>query len=646
MGSPDRGHLPSASKGLRAEEALRLTQFAIDHASDSVFWLSSDGRFSYVNDAACRSLGYSRDELLHMHVFDIDPNFPVERWPAHWSELKAKHSFTFESVHRPRDGRAYPVEITVNFLAYNGQEYNCAFARDITDRQHAAEALRRSEERLRAAQAVAHIGNWELDVATKRIWASEEAARIYGFDPASEPQPLRVVRAKVHPEEVHTVDDALTSLLRNGAQYDITYRIVRGDKKDVRIVHSLAQVIRNADGAPSTVIGTIQDVTENRRLEEQFHHAQRMESIGRLAGGVAHDFNNILSVILSDACMLLEDLADDTSASEMVLEIQQAAQRAKGLTQQLLAFSRKQVLEAKVLDLNGIVADMQKMLRRLIGEDIRLVTQLGANVGHVRADPAQIQQILMNLAVNARDAMPGVGTLTIETAAAELDEAYAQRHGSVEVGSYAMLTVSDTGHGMSEKTAEHIFEPFFTTKAQGKGTGLGLSTVYGIVKQHGGYIWVYTEPGKGTTFRIYLPHVDEPAGVETTVEPQTVSGGNETVLLVEDDPSVRRMARRILDKAGYHVLDAANGLEALRVFEAEGKAIELVVTDVIMPEMNGRELYERIAATRPDIRVLYMSGYTDNVIAHHGILNEGTFFLQKPFSARALTAKVREVLDA
>src|SRR5438552_3627063 len=365
-----------------------------------------------------------------------------------------------------------------------------------------------------------------------------------------------------------------------------------------------------------------------------------MEAIGHLAGGVAHDFNNLLMVIMGRTEMLMKDLGDADPRHSMARVIEQTALRAADLTRQLLAFSRKQVLNPAVLDLNAVVSKMGEMLRRLIGEDIALVTGLGSSLGHVKADPGQIEQIIMNLAVNARDAMPEGGRLTLETANVELDVAYARKHVGARPGPHVMLALSDTGTGMDAQRRARIFEPFFTTKGPRKGTGLGLAMVYGIVKQSGGNIWVYSEPGQGTTFKIYLPQIEEPIDLdEERADPADSRLGRETVLLVEDDDAVRDLARDILQATGYTVLEARQGAEALGMSERYTGPIHLMLTDVVMPGMSGRQLADRFAVLRPTTKVLYMSGYTDNAIVHHGVLDPGTEFLQKPFTAPVLTRK-------
>jgi signal transduction histidine kinase/FixJ family two-component response regulator len=390
---------------------------------------------------------------------------------------------------------------------------------------------------------------------------------------------------------------------------------------------------------------------ERHSLEEQLRQSQKMEAVGRLAGGVAHDFNNLLTVIGGHAELLLARLPKEAAAARAEIEeIRRAAERAVALTRQLLAFGRKQILEPRVLDLNGVVADMERMLRRLIGEDVELVTRLAPDLGRVRADPGQIEQVVMNLTVNARDAMPRGGRLTLETAELDVDQEFARHHVDFLEGRYVMLAVTDTGVGMERDVQAHIFEPFFTTKGPGQGTGLGLATVYGIVKQSGGHVWFYSEPGQGTCFKIYFPAVREAVAARALV-PQDASDGHETILLVEDEPAVRALAREVLSLSGYRVLAAAGAAEArsLCVGSPEGsgaiEAIDLLITDVVMPGTSGRELAEGLVARRPGLRVLYISGYTADAIVRHGILHEALPFLSKPFSPQALTRKVREVLD-
>ena len=383
-----------------------------------------------------------------------------------------------------------------------------------------------------------------------------------------------------------------------------------------------------------------------RRTEEQLRHAQKMEAVGRLAGGVAHDFNNILSVILGYGGFLLEDLRPGDPMRSEVEEIRKAATRGAALTRQLLLFSRQQLLEPKVVDLNELLSGMDKMLQRILGADVDLVSLTAQSLGRVRVDPGSIEQVIMNLVVNARDAMPTGGKLTMQTGNVVLDEAYAREHLGVTPGPHVMLAVTDTGTGMDQATQARIFEPFFTTKEKGKGTGIGLSTVFGIVQQSGDHVWVYSEPGRGTTFKIYLPRVDAAVEAVRAIEPPATLRGSETILLAEDDDQVRAVALGILRKRGYRVIEARNAGEALRQSEKHAGTIHLLLSDVVMPEMSGPELGRRLASARPDMKVLCMSGYTDDSIVRHGVLEAGIAYLQKPLTADALTTKVREVLES
>ncbi len=412
------------------------------------------------------------------------------------------------------------------------------------------------------------------------------------------------------------------------------------DDEEIKLLSELADDLAYG-------IMALRSQTESKSLQEQLLQSQKMEAIGRLAGGIAHDFNNMLTIILGLSEFLLKGFADGDKRREDVAEIGKAAERAASLTSQLLAFSRKQVIAPVVLDLSETVAGMDKMLRRVLGEDIAFATRLEPALGLCKADPGQVEQVILNLAVNARDAMPEGGKLTLETSNVVLDDAYTEGHIEVRPGPYVMMAVSDTGAGMDQETMDRIFEPFFTTKELGKGTGLGLSTVYGIVKQSGGHIRVYSEPGKGTSFKVYLPRIEEAGKEEARPAPVVESlQGSETVLLVEDDPQLKRLITRYLSRHGYDVITAGSGQEALKICASHPDPVHLLITDVVMPGMNGRELAEKLAASRPGIKVLYMSGYTDDHIVHHGVLDPGTHFIQKPFTATTLARKVREVLDA
>ncbi len=410
---------------------------------------------------------------------------------------------------------------------------------------------------------------------------------------------------------------------------------------------------RSDTGEPLRASGTILDITsrkanerEKDKLAEQLRQIQKIESIGRLAGGIAHDLNNLLSPVIGYSEMALFDLHPEDTLYEDISQIRDAAERAKDLTHQLLAFSRKQVLDMQAINISSIVMKSESIIRRLIREDIEIMYRVDPELSTVKGDSSQIQQILMNLATNAADSMPDGGRMIIETQDVVFDDAYVSFHPVAEKGNYAMLSVSDTGFGMGKETLECIFDPFFTTKTKGRGTGLGLSTVYGIVKQHGGYVWAYSEPGLGTTLKVYIPIVEEKADVDrnSSYNPDDTTG-SETILVVEDEEAVRRLICKVLDKQGYDVLEAMSAENALEIVRADESIIHLLLTDVVMPVMNGKELYDKVVAVRPEIKVCYVSGYTDDVIAHHGVLDDGVRFVQKPFSVESLTTKVRKALD-
>lgn len=533
---------------------------------------------------------------------------------------------------------------------------------EIAERKRTEDALRKSEERYRAFVQQSSEGIWCYEAEQPIPITLEAAEQVelfhrYGYLAECNDVMAHMYEASSAEEIIGARVNDLLPLDEENREYlmafiDSGYRMVDAETHEVDkhghqryFLNNLVGVVE--DGFLLRAWGSQREITERKFLEQQLLQSQRMEAVGRLAGGVAHDFNNLLTAIIGYSELMLMDSNVNQTARASAEEIKKAGQRAAGLTRQLLAFSRKQVLQPKVIEMNAVVEDMNKMLRRLIGEDIELITVLEESRGRVKADPGQIEQVIMNLVVNARDAMPRGGKLTIETANIELDELYSRKHMEVEPGSYVMLAVSDTGHGMDKEILSHIFEPFFTTKEAGRGTGLGLATVYGIIRQSGGNIWVYSEPDQGSTFKVYLPRVKAEADAcEAPACRKELHQGSETILLVEDEDAVRTLASEILQMSGYKVFEAQRGSEAIEICEREHGPINMMVTDVVMPRMSGPQLADHLAEVRPDMKVLYMSGYTDSSVINHGVLASGTAFLQKPFTPASLLTKVREILNA
>jgi PAS domain S-box-containing protein len=625
-------------------ETVRRHAQAMDSAVDGMGIVGNNGKYIYANSAFARMMGHSGPEAIvgkyWRKIVDSRDSDSVEVQIRDTLRASGKW-FGPMTIHQP-DGSEIPVEMAVTLLPDGG---TVCVGRDISDRRKAELARISAEFRYQTlveqVAAISYVA--ELGIEGKWLYVSPQVENIFGYSAAEWLVESETWIRHIPPEDHAVIVDA-EEACRRGAPFQAEYRVIRKDGKTVW-VSDTGVVIKDKDSQP-VMEGIIVDITERKQHENQSQQSRRMEAVGRLAGGIAHDFNNLLTIIKGYAELALNRTGLPAGVVADVTQISGAAERAAALVRQLLAFSRRQVLQPKAIDVNSIVVGLDKLLRRLIDENIEMRTICGENLGTVKADPAQIEQVVMNLVVNARDAMPRGGTLTVETTTVDLDAGYADEHVTVKPGKYVMLAVSDTGVGIDSVAQAHIFEPFYTTKGAGRGTGLGLSTVYGIVKQSGGYIWVYSEVNHGTTFKLYLPCVEESVSRESgATKDGEVPHGTETILLVEDEDAVRELAKTVLESRGYAVVEAMSAEEAEKLANGRDKKIDLLLTDVVMPAMSGRELARRISAQRPQTRVLFMSGYTDNVIAQGSVLEAGVSFLQKPFSPRALAAKVREVLD-
>ena len=658
----------------------------MEQAQDAIFIVDTSGRVREVNRQAEELLGQPAAEIIGCPFEKFMLATELDRGRVQHQKLLADGFVRTDNIHLKRaDGRRVYVDFSASLVEINGERIVQGIAHDVTERKQAeqrlvaqyattkilAESPTIEEGAPKILKAVCESLGWEVGA----LWIVDRQAQVlrcvdFWHTPSAPVKKFEAVSRKMtfalglgvpgriwaSGKPAWVTDCAADKNLprapiasREGLHGAFGFPIRFGNEI-LGVVEFFCHAAQEPDEDLLLMLGTIGSqigqFIERKRLEEQFRQAQKMEAVGQLAGGVAHDFNNLLIVISGYSEMLLSRLPATDPASGMLQEIHKAGERAAGLTRQLLAFSRKQIIQPKVLDLNVLASDVGKMLRHMIGEDVSLTTVLAPKLGRVKADPGQIEQVLMNLAVNARDAMPEGGKLTIETANVELDESYARSHAEVKPGRYVLLAVSDTGCGMTEQVKAHIFEPFFTTKEPGKGTGLGLATVYGIVKQSGGYVYAYSEPGHGTTFKIYLPVVED--GVSSGMshsDPKPMPHGSETILLVEDEDAVRALTRYTLQMQGYAVLEAKDGEEALRVAEKHQGGFHLLLTDVVMPRMGGRRLAEWLAQTQPGVKVLFLSGYTDDAVVRHGIVAAEVAFLQKPFTPSALSQKVREVLD-
>ncbi len=630
----------------RAEEALRLAQLTVDRAGDLIQWVAGDGRIVNASESSCRRHGYSREEMLTKTIFDLDPNTSKEMWPEHFTALKERGSMTFESSHLTKGGDLFPVEVSANSVESGGEDLVFGFVRDITERRLAEEALQQSENTVRAILESVQMGILIIDPKTHTVVSVNPAgAEMIGA-------PREEIVGKVCLRCICPAEEGRCPVTDLGQAVDNSECVLlRADGVPIPVIKTVASLV--LDGRPHLVESFV-DISERKRAEEelkeseqQLRQAQKMEAVGQLAGGIAHDFNNLLTAIIGNSSLVLHTMSPEDPNRELILDVKEVGERAAGLTRQILAFSRRQILKPRVLQLNDIVVSMEPLLRRTLGEQIDLHFFLAPDLEEIEVDPHQMEQVLMNLALNARDAMPEGGDLTVETAGVRLNTRDARNHPEVEPGRYVMLAVSDTGRGMDEETRARVFEPFFTTKEVGKGTGLGLSTVFGTVKQTGGSISVQSEPGVGSTFRVYLP------ATQTLAVPKDDSPlegemerGTEAILVVEDEAPVRRLVAQVLSRAGYQVFQAGSIRDVDAALSQAKSPPALLLTDVVLPGgVNGSEVAEVLCQRYQSLKVLYMSGYTRDFVVHNGRLDEGIDFLEKPFTPETLLQKVRLVLD-
>jgi PAS domain S-box-containing protein len=625
------------------EDTVRRQTIAMDNSVDGIALINEKGIHIYANSAFARMFGFDSPKRVIGQPWRVVYAFQ----DLHKLEPEVRESLAKSgkwssqlTLLRP-NGTFLPAEMTISLMPEGGTLCAC---RDLTQREESERARAQAEAKYRTfveqVNAISYIA--EIGITGQWHYVSPQIESILGYKPEEWLVIAHNWAELIHPDDLSVVQAAEAGSAK-GEPFQAEFRMKRKDGREVWL-NDTGVVVQSGNSHP-LMEGIILDITERKILETQLQQSRKMEAVGRLAGGIAHDFNNLLTIITGYTDLALSRPSVPLDLRNDIERIENASARAAALVRQLLAFSRKQVLQPKTLELNAIVANMEKLLRRLIDDHIEMVTCVQDNVGKVKADPAQVEQVIMNLVVNARDAMPQGGQLLIETSNVELDAGYAADHHPFKAGLYVMLAVSDTGIGMDAGTVAHIFEPFYTTKESGRGTGLGLSTVYGIVKQSGGYIWVYSEPGKGSTFKVYLPRVEEAVEPEAAKQvPLVEQRGTEVVLLVEDEEAVRDLVRTILAGQGYEVIIATDPQHAEDIASKFPGEIHLLLTDMVMPGISGRELASRIMISRPGIRVLYMSGYTENVMTSGGMLEQGLAFLQKPFSPAVLIRKIHEIL--
>jgi PAS domain S-box-containing protein len=625
-----------------AEGALKFTQFAVDHSSDAAFWIGSDARFAYVNEAACRFLGYSKDELLTMTVHDIDPDFPKEIWAEHWAGLKHRGSHVIESHHHNKAGDIFPVEISVNYVEFEGNEYHCAFARNISFRKRAEKALRESEEKYRTVLEANPDPVVVYDMEGKVIYFNPAFTRVFGWDLEER---LGKKMDLFVPEDAWRETKMMIEKVLAGERFSgiETKRFNKNGK--IVPVNISGAIYKDQNGKPIGSVINLRDITEHKRIEAQLQQALKMESIGTLAGGIAHDFNNILGIIIGNAELALDDIPEKERARFNLEEIREAGQRAKDVVKQLLSFARKTELEQKPIKLIPVVKDSIRLLRATIPVNIDIRQNIDITFDTISADSTQIHQLMLNLCTNATHAMEDTGgILEIGIKNVVLDEVSAALYPDFAAGEYINLTISDTGPGISPEIRERIFDPYFTTKEVGKGTGMGLSVVHGIVKNYGGAVSVESELGKGTKFYIYFPVIEKESMIETKTVKE-LPRGNERILFVDDDKSIVYVGRYRLERLGYQVETKNNPVEALELFRTNPDQFDLIITDMAMPQMTGVQMMKEMLEIRPDMPIILCTGFSKKIDEKKAKEFGAAEYVEKPLDKHDFAFKVRKVLD-
>ncbi len=631
-----------------AEQALRKNEEKyrnlFNHSNDGILIHDMEGNILEANQKALRLFGYTKNEIQQYNIVDLHSQTAetLKTSETAVQKVRTEGNYNFEINFKKKNGRTFPAEVSASSFEAGDKILVQDVLRDIKERRQANQALRRSEKKYRSFFEEDLTGDYISTPEGKILFCNPAFLKMFGFRSIEEAQNTPAVKLYPQPEDRQKFLDDLKRY-KKLENYEMEYRQL--NRKPVQVVGNIIGVF-NGSGELKKIKGYLYDITQHKQMERQFLQAQKMEAVGRLAGGLAHDFNNMLSIIEGYSQMLLQKMPPDNTTKNYVNNIQKAGRKAGSLTQKLLAFSRRQVLKPAILNLNRLIEDMQDMIRSLISERIPLITHFDADLRNIKADLGQIEQVIMNLVVNAKDAMSEGGKLTIETKNVQFTSEHLKEQVVMNAGSYVMLSVNDTGEGMDAETRSQIFEPFFTTKDRDKGTGLGLSTVYGIVKQSGGYIWVYSEPGEGTTFKIYFPQVtrEMEKAKPKKISPASLKG-TETILMVEDDEGIRDLVRIILSRYGYRLLIASNKEEAIEKCQENPDKIDLIMVDVFLPKIKGTELMKQLSKIHPESKALFMSGYTDFAAVEQGFLKSEEAFLQKPFGPDDLLLKVREVLD-